>query len=58
MRQLGIIDSAFINMENPRIPQQAGAVGIARSPPAQNGAKDTWRAGRRIVKLATNTLGC
>ncbi|MBK7727493.1 MAG: wax ester/triacylglycerol synthase family O-acyltransferase [Gammaproteobacteria bacterium] len=28
MRQLGIIDSAFINMENPRIPQHVGGVGI------------------------------
>ncbi len=28
MRQLGIIDSAFINMENPRIPQHIGGVGI------------------------------
>ena len=28
MKQLGIIDSAFINMENPRIPQHLGGVGI------------------------------
>lgn len=28
MRQLGVIDSAFINLENPTVPQQIGGVGI------------------------------
>ena len=28
MRQLGIIDSAFINLENPTVPQHIGGVGI------------------------------
>ncbi|MBK9665503.1 MAG: LLM class flavin-dependent oxidoreductase [Gammaproteobacteria bacterium] len=39
--------------------EQPGArQGIARSAPAQNGAKNAWRAGRAIVKLATNPPGC
>ncbi|MBK7170289.1 MAG: wax ester/triacylglycerol synthase family O-acyltransferase [Gammaproteobacteria bacterium] len=28
MRQLGIIDAAFINLENPTVPQQIGSLGI------------------------------
>ena len=28
MKRLGIIDSAFINMENPTVPQQIGSLGI------------------------------
>mgnify|MGYP003514434723 CR=1 FL=1 len=28
MKRLGIIDAAFINMENPTVPQQIGSLGI------------------------------
>ena len=61
MRQLGVTDAAFINIENPTVPQQIGSLGIYDPSTAPGGFvrfKDVLRSFQRRLQQNPSQWCC